>query len=62
MSKFNVKKLVGKSVEKAEKLIPNTLKKRVFSTEQPSLGTCDYRVDRVNLVVTKGVVEEAFLG
>jgi hypothetical protein len=62
MSKFNVKKLVGKTVEKAEKLIPRNLKSRVFATEHPTLGTCDYRVDRVNLVVTKGVVEEAFLG
>jgi hypothetical protein len=62
MSKFNIKKLVGKSVEKAEKLIPGTLKKRIFDKQHPTLGTCDYRMDRINLIISEGIIEEAFIG
>lgn len=60
---MNVKSVIGMNVNEAVKL----LKESGFTVNQhnegmPHLLTCDYRLDRVTIVVTNNIVTNASLG
>lgn len=61
---FDVSKLVGLTEEDAKtKITAAGLKCRVRNRDgQAFVGTCDYRMDRVNLSITDGKVTSASLG
>ena len=59
-----IKKLIGLTLEQAKLLAAKEGKTiRVMAEDdQNYVGTCDYRIERINLGLKKGLVVEAWLG
>ena len=56
--------VVGKTTKEALKIIRNNglIARTMREDKEGFMGTCEYRPDRVNLEIDKGVVTKAYFG
>lgn len=57
-------KIIGKTLKEVERICKkNSVKCRISDEDgKPIMGTCDFKPDRLNLSVNKGIVTGSHLG